>query len=1017
MNFYHQLLDSYSRIKKRKFSISIQEASTGKAKIQPSDEELTAAEGDAVTAIENVMSTDKPYNSGEVSIEKNLETTHVIAKFPGMSNIDGINFFGNDNLLNVTRIKDIEEKNQDGTVKKTGNWVKFIKAFAGLKAQENLPGAGGQGIERPPDPTKFRGVYAGEPKLGELTRVLDEITGLVKDVADQAKPADEVYVKGKEGHEHWHYFPEQYAVGTAGRSIEEKFCNLKGIIGNDPDGDGKNDTFTVGTKVEDLEVTLYALNTIKTILMFGTGKAKGTNPEVQAWLEAEACKTLSNNIITEKGGNNGLILKGADGSDSIYMRTPGNLINYSLERARANCGEKNWEVESLGQHMAAVEGAGEISDLIGKHREKIGEITSALAAMDAAVAAGEAEGATEEEIARAEAVPALREQYQKEANEWAESKVAKWRAAAIALRGDPYFRGGDAKTMSDFHDHLTEMGKGNEAELKKLINFVVEKDAEMKEALGLGELTFGMQVGYDVGSGKKADFIMGSTVSATVEAKAHELGVDMISMTPEQLREKAPDKKKYPDEHEAFLKKVNLLLDIHGITDDDTIYFINISEKFYRDAACNGFKGGEIKGTDRLSTQHAGVGDEFAWHHPMRERIFGDDAADEAIANVKGGDEAAREKAEKEARNAAALKAHKEIKEYDGELQTMRGNVDALIPIETGSTLLQDGTLVDAGEIVTALSKGATKKGWSQRNIVKHDPEAAKAAADRVAEQLPKAQKKMQDSEEAATEAKAKAETASEKEKEAATKAAEKARKAADKAAKEHERLNTLSQQMGKPDPASRPRGVVNSNGEVYKVDTKPERRLLSEKIKCEAQMEKVARDIAADGTPPPAGPARKWLAQTIQLVAGAENQELIHVMNSGRGTHAVMSTGDIYDTVCKAILNGEKGWTISTGSAGSSSVGIGRTIKITGPNGESLRLSGSRVRKGVSTTWAVHMNDDMVHQHNKFRQADETVEDSKERVLKLGAHDAEGNLKKEAVDMRSFLNAQLSMIQELLSD
>jgi len=62
-------------------------------------------------------------------------------------------------------------------------------------------------------------------------------------------------------------------------------------------------------------------------------------------------------------------------------------------------------------------------------------------------------------------------------------------------------------------------------------------------------------------------------------------------------------------------------------------------------------------------------------------------------------------------------------------------------------------------------------------------------------------------------------------------------------------------------------------------------------------------------------------------------------------------------------------------------------------------------------------MNDDMVHQHNKFRKKGETVEASKDRVLGLGAHDAEGNLKKEAVDMRSFLNAQLSMIQELLSD
>jgi hypothetical protein len=936
MNFYHQLLDSYSRIKKRKFSISIQEASTGKAKIQPENEAVEKADKEARTALQNVANTGTKEERGEARIEK---IDGVVTAFwggltghfftnpskspPQQGSIDTTITDGATPVLNVGPLgSEGMELLKSGKYRATSHWMKFVRAWGGLTSVE--AGVDGQTTENLPGPTPppkknpFDETFEGVEGLEGLKLELAKTDTLIGKVAEVARGG----VAEEDATEHWQKNSSQYATGSWNGSMEWKLSNIKGINHQDQDKSGIDDSFSIGGANLSLPVVQNALETINTILKFGTAEGG----------EVGDCTKLSNSIRTETGGDSLIIFGLTDDSQDIYIKTPGDPLLYALEQAKKKCtgfakeekesgavfsvlgptlAEDSWEVESLDKYISKI-GHGMISDLIGKHREKIGEITAALAALDPVIAG-------DDPVKAAEAKE-LREQYQEEVGEWARNNVRTLRAAAIALADDPFFSGGsNLPSLIDFHNYIEQ----SEEALQHVVSWIVEKDAEMIKELGLEDLTFAMQVGFDVGSGKKADLIRGSTDEATVKAKAHELGVDMQEITVKDLQDRAPKGKK---KKKAFLKKVNLLLKMHGIDPEDkgaTIYYINISEKFYRDKSRNGFKGGEIKGDVRLSEQHAGVGDEFAWHHPMRERIFGDDAAASAIAKVKGGDEAAREKAEKEARRKAAEDAYAEIKEYDGELQTMRDSIDSLVPIGTGTTKLAGGTTITSQDVVDALASNGDSPFDRTKNS-----------------------------------------------------------------------------------------GVKNKKGEVFKVTTVDERRLLNEKLKCETLIKKVSQDIAADGTPPPAGPARKWLAQTIQLVAGSEHQELIHVLNSGRGTHAVMNTRDVYDTVCKAILNGEEGWTISTGSASSDTVSdTGRYIIIKGPNDVELRLSGSSVHKGESTTWAVSMNDNMVHENNKFRKQGEGVEASKERILK------HGHSQQEAVDMRSFLNAQLSMIQELLSD
>jgi len=658
MDFYYELLNSYRLMKKRKFSISIDEAK--RAFDEYSDQDLEAAHAKALAALKS-GSSPRP----NVTIEAGTGVAGA-----AMMIVKGVRDYGNNGVGFGQGSR--QEKNRNPQVSRSpqSSWMKFVELFLTKGDATGGKETADAAVEASPlqDLVDQEGSKVGQ----KLSDICAQMKNSVKNIADDSNPV-------------WRKEHESYCGGNDERSLEHKLSQV-GSYELDEETGKYTDVGAAGLNREDAE---DYLNTISTVMKFG----EGTDTEEDCVAVNKLIKRKATTYAGKTAVREYAILNSNDTNDGIYVKNLTGPVQFSLNRAAEKCAEGG-EFEVIQKD--GTPGAQAQNNWIGKQREVLG---AALTQYNAII---ENENLTDAQ--KSKLVKGLRsdlkQSFMDDLETAEESLKTIKRKSAWALEDDALLNG-----LEPFLEKfITKEGFTNfVAVVKTADDRVVSK---IQKAMGkrAPKLNWAQQVGLETGGGKRGDVERGVVgkegEDSHLRAAAAKLGLDP---------EKAVHSESFADKLEACgggaigtkkgkaaskcKKTVKRQMETYGVTKDNAsdtyVHTINIGEKMYVQDNISSMKFGEVNGTEALdnkATRGTGKTEDEEYYDDIMETLYDN----------------------KKDRTAAT----KRINKYSKELQAQDKKIDSILPAtgKTSVTFSGKTRTVSPNEVVTQLAAARKAK-------------------------------------------------------------------------------------------------------------------------------------------------------------------------------------------------------------------------------------------------------------------------------------------------------------------
>ena len=521
MNYFQELLESYEKIKQRKFSLRLDE----KGEFQ----ELEKHDPERAAAIEQkLMQEFDGYQGGTVSKGEQFGIGNIpVTQVPEGDTAGTMQLPSLDQAYAVTLTPTSLEQeggtavyfrangqNSNNQIMSAGGNINprmfsaYKNALANMDA--TMPMAGGEVDTAKLHAGNLIGSMATEPIKLSLKNLIDS----VRVAASQPTAKKEA----------WSKEPASYVTGTRPQSLEKKFSQLRFVKLNPDSGRLEESPMDEAVKSNMMEA---ALKSIENLYQMGTGFASEA-------AKLNACKNLSNSIRKDRGGKV-VALVGEDNTEGIRW-TPSPADKWFMGQAEKIC-DKEIERTPIGSVDQNA-----INDTVGK--------TSEMAAVVLAVLDFLKE--TPDEDISTELAMLTRKEVIKDIEQFRAS-FGKWIKQAQKGTTDQ-----EGAALANVAEEVDKMIGGTEQEVMAFFKRLGRLQAPLTKAMAADIV---VNIGKEKGQGVKADtgFIYIGTDAKDKATKAGKrVGIKVTDKNKRNLRdvlEDAPSKK--------------IWMKVHGLTEED----------------------------------------------------------------------------------------------------------------------------------------------------------------------------------------------------------------------------------------------------------------------------------------------------------------------------------------------------------------------------------------------------------------------------------------------------------------